>query len=871
MLFLAVSVTSTQAAGAGNSAKKIYLFGDSAGALGRAGTGVSLSGADLFYLNPASIGDLERAGGSLQYGTLPLPTKFYNGNLAFAMPTSYGVFGASVRYLYMPGSQDFRSGYGITVGMGKDLIPELLLGFSLSFFTSPANGGAHYAGGNFGFIYKFKSTGSGYGFGLFNPRLGLSVNFGYPFGRRSDYADFNALSLGYSFTFFSIRNFTIAFFNDATVLNYKEYPVKIGLESELFNILCLRGGFIIPHAYNDGAFTAGLGLKLDTENFKGSLNYAVNFYPRMKYVHYLGLTGEYGTLDREPPETGVAVESRHVSPNYDGIKDYALLHLNVRDRSRIKGWRLQILDASGRIVKDYSITERDMIKTLDFTTFFRRLVQKKESMVVPEKVIWDGTDSKGERLPDGKYTYSFHAWDARDNISEIKTGTIVIDTSAPEVALEASDNLFSPNGDNKKDFFAIIQKVKTAPGDVWSAGFMDSPAKVVKSYRWDGRAVPGKVIWDGRDDGGNEAPEGVYDYFITCTDEAGNRAAAGIKGITLTRKYEIADITLSSGYFSFMKDTPLNLFPYLSNSQGLEEWKVTILNSKRNVVREIAGKSAFPKLISYDCRDERGEKLGDGVYFVKFAAGFRSGNAPESFEKTLIIDSTPPKLSVSHSPRLFSPDGDGENDFLRIRLSAEDAAGIARWSVTIYSTAGEAFKTFSGSGEVPKEILWDGAGKNLDVVESAADYLAVLEAVDLAGNEGKSDTDRIEVDVLVMVTERGLKIRISNIEFPFGSDEIKPRGKAVLDRVCEILKKYVPYDVVIEGHTDDVGKEDYNLELSERRARAVNDYLVGSGIPTDRLTYVGMGETVPLYPNDSDELRRRNRRVEFLLIKKDAP
>lgn len=119
-----------------------------------------------------------------------------------------------------------------------------------------------------------------------------------------------------------------------------------------------------------------------------------------------------------------------------------------------------------------------------------------------------------------------------------------------------------------------------------------------------------------------------------------------------------------------------------------------------------------------------------------------------------------------------------------------------------------------------------------------------------------------------MVTERGLKIRISNIEFPFGSNEIKHKGKVILDRVFQILQKYESYEVIIEGHTDDIGKEEYNLELSERRAKAVTDYLLGRGLRADRLKYVGMGETVPLYPNDSDEHRRRNRRVEFMLIKK---
>lgn len=239
-LFLTVSLICTATAWAGSSAKKIYMMGDSAQSLGRAGTGVSSSGIDLFYLNPASIGDLERIAASAQFGTLPLPTKFYNGNLTFAMPTSYGVFGAAFRYLNYPKSLDIKNGYSITIGSAKDIIPELLVGFSLTFFGGLGEGRPYYTGGNFGFIYKFHNTGNRYGFCLNQPRIGLSVQFGYPFGTRKNNADFNAITIGYGFTFFSIRNFNISFFNDASILNYKEYPVKIGLETEIYDVLTLR-------------------------------------------------------------------------------------------------------------------------------------------------------------------------------------------------------------------------------------------------------------------------------------------------------------------------------------------------------------------------------------------------------------------------------------------------------------------------------------------------------------------------------------------------------------------------------------------------------------------------------------------------------
>ena len=103
------------------TATEINLFGNSAESLGRAGTGVASSGVDMIYLNPASMADMERIGISLQYGSLPLPTNYYDAGISFAVPTSYGVFGATFRYLYFPDSLDLKKGYSVSVGSARDL------------------------------------------------------------------------------------------------------------------------------------------------------------------------------------------------------------------------------------------------------------------------------------------------------------------------------------------------------------------------------------------------------------------------------------------------------------------------------------------------------------------------------------------------------------------------------------------------------------------------------------------------------------------------------------------------------------------------------------------------------------------------------
>jgi outer membrane protein OmpA-like peptidoglycan-associated protein/flagellar hook assembly protein FlgD len=565
----------------------------------------------------------------------------------------------------------------------------------------------------------------------------------------------------------------------------------------------------------------------------------------------------------------VEPDQKYISPNHDGVQDYVLFGLSVEDRSRIKGWKLQILDQEGKIVRDYRMSERDVIRGLTFKGFFQHLFSKRTSLAVPGSVMWDGTDPGGSAVKDGKYGYSFTAWDERDNIAAASTGVIIVDSAAPAVSLSTESSLFSPNNDGKKDEFIIVQNVTSAPEDKWEAGFRNAAGQVVKSYSWEGDRVPARLFWNGKDEAGADVPEGLYYYFIGTSDRAGNRAQSGVKEITLTRQYEIADIRMERDRLSYIRDRELRLYPSISNSKGLQKYSVIIMDAKRNPVREIGGERELPGIVTWNCLDQKGEKLDDGEYYIRLVTAFASGNTPASFEKKIIVDSTPPDLNVSHSPDVFSPDGDEENDVLTIKTGLKEQFGLRDWKIEIRNPSGILFKTFSGTGDLPAEIRWDGLGDNRDIVESAVDYDMVLSATDSAGNSSKTGVDRIAIDILVIVTERGLKMRISNIQFAFDSARLMPQGMKILDRVSQILEKYERYDVIIEGHTDDIGKEDYNLDLSERRAKSVNDYLIGRGTARERLQFVGMGESVPLYANDGEENRRRNRRVEFLLIKKE--
>ena len=116
---------------------------------------------------------------------------------------------------------------------------------------------------------------------------------------------------------------------------------------------------------------------------------------------------------------------------------------------------------------------------------------------------------------------------------------------------------------------------------------------------------------------------------------------------------------------------------------------------------------------------------------------------------------------------------------------------------------------------------------------------------------------------LVVIKKTMIKIK-RKIHFETDSDQIDPRSFGLLDEVADTLIKNSDIKLVeIQGHTDNKGKKDYNVDLSERRARSVRTYLTDSGIERSRLESKGFGPAKPIAPNVTRNGRARNRRVEF--------
>jgi outer membrane protein OmpA-like peptidoglycan-associated protein len=121
--------------------------------------------------------------------------------------------------------------------------------------------------------------------------------------------------------------------------------------------------------------------------------------------------------------------------------------------------------------------------------------------------------------------------------------------------------------------------------------------------------------------------------------------------------------------------------------------------------------------------------------------------------------------------------------------------------------------------------------------------------------------------IAVSPIQENVTIVLNNVFFDFDKSILKEESYPELNRIIDLMMKTPAMQIEIAGHTDSVGDEQYNLQLSERRAKAVTKYLLGKGIENTRINTTFFGEQKPTTTNETPEGRGRNRRVEFKILK----
>ncbi|MCE3294470.1 MAG: OmpA family protein [Crocinitomicaceae bacterium] len=173
--------------------------------------------------------------------------------------------------------------------------------------------------------------------------------------------------------------------------------------------------------------------------------------------------------------------------------------------------------------------------------------------------------------------------------------------------------------------------------------------------------------------------------------------------------------------------------------------------------------------------------------------------------------------------------------------------------------------TASSNPQTGEYMIVLGYGQNYGFSAGSKGYISVSENLDLTKVE---EYREITKDLYLTPIEVGSIVRMNNIFFDVAKATLKPESAAELNKVAAVLKDNPGISIEIGGHTDSDGSDDLNKKLSQSRANSVKAYLESLGISAARVTSVGYGEAKPSVPNNSDDNKQLNRRVEFKITKK---
>ncbi len=204
------------------------------------------------------------------------------------------------------------------------------------------------------------------------------------------------------------------------------------------------------------------------------------------------------------------------------------------------------------------------------------------------------------------------------------------------------------------------------------------------------------------------------------------------------------------------------------------------------------------------------------------------------------------------------------------RLAADRAKAEAQAATSVAQQERAAADRARGEAEAARQAALQQQQQAQSEAEKARGQAAEADRMRV---QAEQDRDKVRQDLLSqlnMVLEtresaRGLIVNMSDVLFDTAKYTLKPGAREKLSKISGIVLAHPGLKLEVEGHTDNVGGDDYNQKLSEQRASAVRDYLVEQGLKSDSITSIGFGKTKPVADNGTSAGRQQNRRVELVV------
>lgn len=330
------------------------------------------------------------------------------------------------------------------------------------------------------------------------------------------------------------------------------------------------------------------------------------------------------------PTPEVAVDFSAISPNADNVKDVATFKLKAPAFNAVKEWTLRFRDKNPKAPS--------VVRTM----------QGRGD--VPGTLQWGGERDDRKPLLDGDYTYELEVIDVAGNKVASPQQPIRIDTTAPEVVVQVSPNLFSPNADGVKDEAIFIPGYKDAGAAAqWKIIIQDPSKNNVKVFSGQG-VVPLSIPWKGQGENGAVLPDGPYNYVFFAEDEVGNKNATPEQIVRVDNAPPTvslaADPLLFSPNADGVKDETAFQLDY-KDASDVATWKLVVSQGPDKLSRNFTGLGRPPRGFPWDGKNDRGNIAPDGKHEAVLWVTDEVGNTGKGAPVSLTLDTSKPLITIT--------------------------------------------------------------------------------------------------------------------------------------------------------------------------------------------------------------------------------
>ncbi len=316
------------------------------------------------------------------------------------------------------------------------------------------------------------------------------------------------------------------------------------------------------------------------------------------------------------------------------------------------------------------------------------------------------------------------------------------------------------------------------------------------------------------------------------------------------------EIARLAGAEKYAGDTFQKALVDLKNAEDFLNGKSKDRKSSETNAREAAQMAEDARLITY--RKIQDEQLAD----ERAAAASREAQAKAEAEKSAREAEMAQQRATAEQQARSQAEAE--------RKAAEQAKADAQAAqASAEAAAAQAARERAAADAAKAAAL---AQQQSAMAEADRAKAAAMDA-DKARLQAEQDKEHLRAQLLTQLnavletreTQRGLIVNISDVLFDFNKYTLKPGAREKLAKVSGILLAYPGLTIQLEGHTDSVGTDDYNMTLSEHRAESVQSYMVSQGVPANTMTAKGLGKSDPVASNDTAAGRQQNRRVDMVV------